>query len=87
MNTTPINQPERDKILRDLTGLAASLVTGGLGKNQPDILLLGKVLTASIGAVGSEAGTERLAAFLVQIHSARQEEESIRKMRQDLGIG
>ena len=87
MNTTPINQPERDKILRDLTGLAASLVTGGLGKNQPDILLLGKVLTASIGAVGSEAGKEQLEEFLVQIHSARQEEESIRKMLKDLGIG
>jgi hypothetical protein len=87
MNAIPINQPERDKILRDLTGLAASLVTGGLGKNQPDILLLGKILTASIGAVGSEAGKERLAEFLVQIHSAREEEEEVRKMLKDLGIG
>lgn len=85
MNTT--NQQERDKILRDLTGLAASLVSGGISRNQPDILLLGKVLTASIGALDSEAGKEELEELLNRIHSAREGEEEVRKMLKDLGIG
>ena len=87
MNTNPTNREERDKILRDLTGLAASLVGGGVSKNQPDILLLGKILTISIGALDSEAGKEKLEEFLVQIHNAREEEEEVRKMLKDLGIG
>jgi len=87
MNTNPINREERDKILYDLTGLAASLVSGGISRNQPDILLLGKILTVSIGALDSEAGKEKLEEFLVQIHNAREEEEEVRKMLKDLGIG
>jgi len=85
MNTP--NRQERDKILRDLTGLAASLVSGGIGKNQPDILLLGKVLTVSIGALDSEAGKEELEDLLNRIHSAREGEEEVKKMLKDLGIG
>ena len=87
MNINPINRAERDRILMDLTGLAASLVSGGLKQNQPDVLLLGKVLTASIGALDSEAGRERLEELLVQIHSAREEEAAVKKMLRDLGIG
>jgi hypothetical protein len=85
MNATA-NQ-ERDKILRDLTGLAASLVSGGISRNQPDILLLGKVLTGSIGALDSEAGKEELEDLLNRIHSAREGEEEVKKMLKDLGIG
>jgi hypothetical protein len=85
MNATA-NQ-ERDKILRDLTGLAASLVSGGISRNQPDILLLGKVLTASIGALDSEAGKEELEDLLNRIHSAREGEAEVKKMLKDLGIG
>ena len=85
MNATA-NQ-ERGKILRDLTGLAASLVSGGIGKGQPDILLLGKVLTVSIGALDSEAGKEELEDLLNRIHSAREGEEEVKKMLKDLGIG
>lgn len=71
----------------DLTGLAASLVSGGLSKNQPDLLLLGKVLTASIGALESESGKESLEEFLVQIRISRAEEEEVKRMLKDLGIG
>lgn len=71
----------------DLTGLAASLVSGGLSKNQPDLLLLGKVLTASIGALESESGKESLEEFLVRIRISRAEEESVIRMLKDLGIG
>lgn len=71
----------------DLTGLAASLVSGGLSKNQPDLLLLGKVLTASIGALESESGKESLEEFLVQIRTSREEEEEVKRMLKDLGIG
>jgi hypothetical protein len=85
MNATA-NQ-ERDKILRDLTGLAASLVSGGISRNQPDILLLGKVLTVSIGALDSEAGKEELEDLLNRIHSAREGEAEVKKMLKDLGIG
>jgi hypothetical protein len=85
MNATA-NQ-ERDKILRDLTGLAASLVSGGISRNQPDILLLGKVLTGSIGALDSEAGKEELEELLNRIHSAREGEAEVKKMLKDLGIG
>jgi len=87
MITDPTRQAERDKILRDLTGLAASLVSGGLGRNQPDILLLGKVLTASIEALDSEAGKEKLEEMLVQIHGARTAEEDVKRMLKELGIG
>lgn len=85
MNTTA--QAERAKILRDLTCLAASLVSGGIGKNQPDILLLGKVLTVSIGALDSEAGKEELEELLNRIRIAREGEAEIKKMLRDLGIG
>lgn len=85
MNTT--NPHERDKILRDLTGLAASLVSGGISRNQPDILLIGKILTVSIGALDSEAGKEELEEFLNRIHSAREGEEEVKQMLKDLGIG
>lgn len=81
------NQPEKEKILYDLTGLAASLVSGGVSRNQPDILLIGKILTVSIGTLDSEAGKERLEEFLVQIHNAREEEEEVKQMLKDLGIG
>lgn len=82
-----IDQIDRDRILRDLTGLAASLVQGGIRGGQSDLLLLGRVITASIGALDSELGRRELDNFLARVDGARLDETAIRKMLKDLGIG
>lgn len=81
---------ERARILTDLTDLAQSLVIGGLKKNQPDILLIGKTLLMAIGAVETEESKLRLQE-LIHEYSAREsketkEEKEIKDLLSSLGI-
>lgn len=55
---------EKKKIMADLTDLAQSLVIGGIRKDQPDILILGKTLLAAIGAIETPGGAEILESVL-----------------------
>jgi hypothetical protein len=81
---------ERARILTDLTDLAQSLVIGGLKKNQPDILLIGKCLLMAIGAVETEE-SKLLLQDLIHEYSAREskateEEKEIKDLLSSLGI-
>lgn len=81
---------ERARILTDLTDLAQSLVIGGLKKDQPEILLVGKCLLMAIGAVQTPESTELLqqliAEYSAREHKDLKEEKEIRDLLSSLGI-
>jgi hypothetical protein len=81
---------EKSRILTDLTDLAQSLVIGGLKKNQPEILLIGKALLMAIGAAETEK-SQQLLQDLIHEYSARaskteKEEKEIKDLLSGLGI-
>jgi hypothetical protein len=81
---------ERARILTDLTDLAQSLVIGGLKKDQPDILLVGKTLLAAIGAVANPESAkllqDLLAEYSAREHKGEKEEREIKDLLSSLGI-
>lgn len=83
---------DKTKILLDLTDLAQSLIIGGLKKQEPELLVIGKTLLAAIGAVETEEGI-RLLESMIKEYSARanepvqkKEEDSLSSMLAGLGI-
>jgi hypothetical protein len=84
---------DKTKILLDLTDLAQSLIIGGLKKQEPELLVIGKTLLASIGAVETEEGIQLLESMIKE-YSARanepvqkkEEEDSLSSMLAGLGI-
>lgn len=83
---------DKTKILLDLTGLAQSLIIGGLKKQEPELLTIGKTLLAAIGAVETEEGIQLLESMIKE-YSARanepvqkKEEDSLSSMLAGLGI-
>lgn len=83
-------QIEKARILTDLTDLAQSLVIGGLKKDQPEILLIGKALLMAIGAADSEK-SQPLLQDLIHEYSARaskeeEQEKEIKDLLSGLGI-
>ena len=80
---------EKKKIMADLTDLAQSLVIGGIRKDQPDILMLGKTLLAAIGAVETPGGAEILESVLRETSNRIRVEQEPDKVLKDLlsGLG
>jgi|688.fasta_scaffold184803_2 hypothetical protein len=80
---------EKKKIITDLTDLAQSLVIGGIRKDQPDILILGKTLLAAIGAVETPGGAEILESVLRETSDRIRVEQEPDKVLKDLlsGLG
>lgn len=83
-------QIEKSRILTDLTDLAQSLVIGGLKKDQPEILLVGKALLMAIGAAQDPAATELLQQLITE-YSAKardleKQEKDIKDLLASLGI-
>jgi hypothetical protein len=80
---------EKKKIIIDLTDLAQSLVIGGIRKDQPDILILGKTLLAAIGAVETPGGAEILESVLRETSDRIRVEQEPDKVLKDLlsGLG
>lgn len=81
---------EKARILTDLTDLAQSLVIGGLKKDQPEILLIGKALLMAIGAAETEK-SQQLLQDLIHEYSAREsketeQEKEIKDLLSGLGI-
>jgi|688.fasta_scaffold00290_92 hypothetical protein len=83
---------DKTKILLDLTDLAQSLIIGGLKKQEPELLVIGKTLLAAIGAVETEEGIQLLESMIKE-YSARanepvqkKEEDSLSSMLAGLGI-
>lgn len=81
---------EKSRILTDLTDLAQSLVIGGLKRDQPEILLVGKALLMAIGAVDNEK-SQQLLQDLIHEYTARasketEEEKEIKDLLSSLGI-
>lgn len=81
---------ERARVLTDLTDLAQTLVIGGLKKDQPEILLIGKCLLMAIGAVQKPESTELLQQLIAE-YSFREnkilkEEKELRDLLSNLGI-
>ena len=83
---------DKTKILLDLTDLAQSLIIGGLKKQEPELLVIGKTLLAAIGAVETEEGIALLESMIKE-YSARakepmqkKEEDSLSSMLAGLGI-
>jgi hypothetical protein len=83
---------DKTKILLDLTDLAQSLIIGGLKKQEPELLVIGKTLLAAIGAVETEEGIQLLESMIKE-YSARanepvqkKEEDSLSAMLAGLGI-
>lgn len=83
---------DKTKILLDLTDLAQSLIIGGLKKQEPELLVIGKTLLAAIGAVETEEGIQLLESMIKE-YSARanepvqkKEEDSLSLMLAGLGI-
>lgn len=79
--------PERDRILTDLTGLAASLVSGGVRKDQPDLVLIGRVLNVLVDRVDDPDMEDRIKRFLADAGAGRRAEQQVRDLLKDLGIG
>lgn len=81
---------ERARILTDLTDLAQNLVTGGLKKDMPDILLIGKCLLMAINAVQKPESTELLQQLIAEYssreHMNLKEEKELRDLLSSLGI-
>ena len=75
---------ERARILTDLTDLAQSLIIGGLKKDQPDILIVGKTLLAAIGAVADPESTKRLQDLIAEYSDGEYKEEKEEKEIKDL---
>ena len=75
--------------MADLTDLAQSLVIGGIRKDQPDILMLGKTLLAAIGAVETPGGAEILESVLRETSNRIRVEQEPDKVLKDLlsGLG
>lgn len=80
---------EKKKIITDLTDLAQSLVIGGIRKDQPDILILGKTLLAAIGAIETPGGAEILESVLRETSDRIRVEQTPDKVLKDLlsGLG
>ena len=80
---------EKKKIITDLTDLAQSLVIGGLGKDQPQILLLGKTLLAAIGAVETPEGCAILEGVIKETSNRIRVESEPDQVLKDLlnGLG
>ena len=80
---------EKKKIMADLTDLAQSLVIGGIRKDQPDILMLGKTLLAAIGAVETPGGVDILESVLRETSNRIRVEQEPDKVLKDLlsGLG
>jgi hypothetical protein len=80
---------EKKKIISDLTDLAQSLVVGGLGKDQPQILLLGKTLLAAIGAVETPEGCSILEGVIKETGNRIRVESEPDQVLKDLlnGLG
>ena len=80
---------EKKKIMADLTDLAQSLVIGGIRKDQPDILMLGKTLLAAIGAVETPGCAEILESVLRETSNRIRVEQEPDKVLKDLlsGLG
>jgi hypothetical protein len=80
---------EKKKIMADLTDLAQSLVIGGIRKDQPDILVLGKTLLAAIGAVETPGGADILESVLRETSNRIRVEQEPDKVIKDLlsGLG
>lgn len=80
---------EKKKIITDLTDLAQSLVIGGLRKDQPDILMLGKTLLAAIGAIETPGGADILESVLRETSDRIRVEQEPDKVLKDLlsGLG
>jgi len=80
---------EKKKIMADLTDLAQSLVIGGIRKDQPDILVLGKTLLAAIGAVETPGGADILESVLRETSNRIRVEQEPDKVLKDLlsGLG
>jgi hypothetical protein len=80
---------EKKKIITDLTDLAQSLVIGGIRKDQPDILMLGKTLLAAIGAVETPGGADILEGVLRETSNRIRVEQEPDKVLKDLlsGLG
>lgn len=80
---------EKKKIITDLTDLAQSLVIGGIRKDQPDILMLGKTLLAAIGAVETPGGAGILEGVLRETSNRIRVEQEPDKVLKDLlsGLG
>ena len=83
---------DKTKIVLDLTDLAQSLIIGGLKKQEPELLVIGKTLLAAIGAVETEEGIALLESMIKE-YSARanepvqkKEEDSLSAMLAGLGI-
>ncbi len=83
---------DKTRILLDLTDLAQSLIIGGLKKQEPELLVIGKTLLAAIGAVETEEGIALLESMIKE-YSARanepvqkKEEDSLSAMLAGLGI-
>ena len=79
--------PERDRILTDLTGLAASLVSGGVRKGQPDLVLIGRVLNVLVDRVDEPEMQQLISRFLADAGAGRRAEQQVRDLLKDLGIG
>ncbi|CAB4219105.1 hypothetical protein UFOVP1604_188 [uncultured Caudovirales phage] len=80
---------EKKKIITDLTDLAQSLVIGGIRKDQPDILMLGKTLLAAIGAIETPGGADILESVLRETSNRIRVEQEPDKVLKDLlsGLG
>jgi hypothetical protein len=80
-------QMEMEKIVRDMTSLAQSLVVGGLRNQQPDLMILGKIMLTAIDAIHEPGGIQRLDE-LIQVARSREKEsqKSVDQLLTELGI-
>ena len=87
---TDPKQIEKARILTDLTGLAQNLITGGLQRAQPDLLILGRVLLSSISEIQKPGGEAVLLELLQELKTisatAEQRNKNLEDQLLDLGI-
>jgi hypothetical protein len=84
-----MNEPntERTRILTDLSGLAASLIGGGIRKGQPDLVLIGRVLNSLVDRIDRPETAKLAKEFLRQLQESGSVEREIKDLLSDLGIG
>lgn len=78
--------PEKRRILTDLSGLAASLIGGGIRKGQPELVLIGRVLNVLVDRIDEPGTEEQIKRFLAEMQVSRAAEQEIKDLLSDLGI-
>ena len=77
---------ERRRILNHLTELSASLVAGGIRRDQPDLVLIGRVLMLLVDRVGEPAADELIRKFIVDLKETDGLNREVDELLKSLGL-